>query len=352
MKKVIFVYPEKASFINLDIRILSEKYKVIENTYNWKNKIAIPFTLIKQFFFLLKNIKSCEHIIISFGGHWSLLPVLMGKAYKKPTYIILHGTDCCAFEEINYGNIRKPILRFMLKKSYKNASRLLPVSDSLIYTENTYFSKKKVIKQGYKHFFPKNNTKKTVIHNAIDFDRWKIFSDNNRKNNRFITVLSEGQFVRKGGEIIIEAAKKLPEFEFYFIGTKPPTSLPEVPSNVTFIPRTPPEELLKMYNEAKFYLQLSIFEGFGVAICEAMASGCIPIVSNVNMLPTIIGTSGYTLKHMEPESLVKLLKQAHLENSAIKGEEARNQIIENFSVKNRQERLYLVLEQETTITKQ
>ena len=346
MKKVIFVYPEKASFINLDITILSEKFKVIENTYNWKNKVAIPFTLIKQLFFLLKNVKSSEHIITSFGGYWSLLPVLIGKLYKKPTYIILHGTDCCAFEEINYGNIRKPILRYILKKSYANVTHLLPVSDSLIYTENTYFSGSKIIKQGYKHFFPKNNTRKTVIHNAIDFERWKILSNTTRKNNRFITVLSEGQFVRKGGEIIIEAAKKLPEFEFYFIGTKQPSSLLEPPSNIIFIPRTPPEELLKMYNEAKFYLQLSIFEGFGVATCEAMASGCIPIVSNVNMLPAIIGNSGYTLKHMEAESLVKLLNQAHLENSSKKGKEARQHIIQNFSVKNRQEKFFMVLEDE------
>lgn len=344
MKKVIFVYPEKASFINLDITILSEKFKVIENTYNWKNKVAIPFTLIKQLFFLLRNVKSSEHIITSFGGHWSLLPVLIGKIYKKPTYIILHGTDCCAFEEINYGNIRKPILRYMLKKSYKNATHLLPVSDSLIYTENTYFSKNSIIRQGYKHFFPKINTEKTVIHNAIDFERWKILPQINRKNNRFITVLSEGQFIRKGGEIIIEAAKKLPDFEFIFIGIETPASLSVELPNVTFIPRTPPEELLKMYNEAKFYLQLSIFEGFGVAICEAMASGCIPIISNVNMLPTIIGDSGYVLKQMDPDLLINLLNEAHQENSASKAELARKQIIDNFSIKNRQEKIYHVLE--------
>ena len=345
MEKIIFVYPKKASFIDLDISILSKKYNVIENTDNWQKKFTLPIALLKQFFFIFKNIKSSKYIIVSFGGYWSILPSLFGKLFRKPVLIILHGADCASFKEINYGSIRKPILKFVLKKSYALATHLLPVSQSLIYTENRYYSKNKNIKQGYKHFFNKNRTKNTVIHNAIDSKKWNISTNTNRNKNRFITVLSEGQFVRKGGELIVDVARKLPQFEFYFIGILKPKSLSEISENITFIPKTSPENLLKIYNEAKFYLQLSIFEGFGVALCEAMSSGCIPIVSNANILPYIIGKTGYVVDQIDADILEKKLIQIHNEYNVKMGQEARNRIIKNFSVDKRSQQLHEVLDQ-------
>ncbi len=344
MEKIIFIYPKRASFIDLDIAILSKRYNVIENTYNWQNKFTLPIVFLKQFFFIVKNIKFSKYIIVSFGGYWSILPSIFGKWFKRPVFIMLHGADCASFKEINYGSIRKPTLRFVLKKSYSFATHLLPVSQSLIFTENSYYSKNKTIRQGYKHFFNKNNTKNTVIHNAIDSKKWHILANTNRNKNRFITVLSEGQFVRKGGELIVDAARKLPQFNFYFVGILKPKSVSKIPKNITFIPKTPPEELLKIYNEAKFYLQLSIFEGFGVALCEAMSSGCIPIVSNANILPYIIGETGYVIDHNDSDILENKLIEIHNENNGEMGQKSRKRIIEKFSVEKRANKLYEVLD--------
>ena len=36
-------------------------------------------------------------------------------------------------------------------------------------------------------------------------------------------------------------------------------------------------------------------EGFPNALCEAMLSGCIPIVSNVGAMPKIVKETGYLL---------------------------------------------------------
>jgi glycosyltransferase involved in cell wall biosynthesis len=351
MEKIIFIYPKRASFIDLDINILSKNYFVIENTYNWINKHTVPLALLNQFFFILKNIRASKYLVVSFGGYWSIIPSLLGKWFKKPVFIILHGSDCVSFKEINYGSLRKPILRFILKKSYELATHLLPVSQSLIYTENNYYSKNRTISQGYKYFFDKNNTKNTVIHNAVDSNRWCIQPNIKRNNNRFITVLSEGQFIRKGGELIIDIAYKLPEFEFFFIGILKPLSLSNAPNNITFIPKTPPDELLKIYNGAKYYLQLSIFEGFGVALCEAMSSGCIPIVSNANILPYIIGETGYVITHNDSDILEKKLIEIHNENNAEMGRKARKRIIENFSVEKRANKLYEVLDKGRIIYK-
>tara|TARA_B110000285_G_scaffold224837_1_gene282201 strand:+ start:1686 stop:2732 length:1047 start_codon:yes stop_codon:yes gene_type:complete len=341
MKKVIFIYPKRSSFIESDIEILKKKFTVEENNYNWINKLALPINLMKQFFFLLRKLKTADYVVISFGGYWSILPSLLGKVYKKPVFIILHGTDCASFHEINYGNMRKPILRYILKISYKYASKLLPVSSSLIYNENTYFLKGKVTRQGYKHFFKNNTTRNNVIHNGIDTGKWYIDENNKREANRFITVLSEGQFILKGGDIIIQAAKKLPQFEFYFIGLNKPENIEKLPTNVQFISKQSPNELLKYYNNSRYYLQLSITEGFGCALAEAMSCGCIPIVSSVNILPDIIGDTGYVLHERNNEELIILIQNITKDKS---GEKSREQIVNNYSIQKREKALFKVLE--------
>ena len=344
-EKIIFVYPKKASFINLDIDILSRRFVVIENTYNWKNKNAAPLFLIKQFFFILLHLRSTKLIIVSFGGYWALVPTFLGRVFRKPVFIILHGTDCASFPELNYGNLRKPVLRKVLRFSYDWAARLLPVSASLVYTENTYYNQNRTVKQGYKHFFENNKTPFTVIHNGIDTDFWQVNPKIERIQNRFVTVLSEGQFWIKGGDLIIEAAKKLCKLDFVFVGiSQAPPSI-EVPDNVTFTGRLSPPELLKTYNSSMYYLQLSITEGFGVSLCEAMACGCIPIVSNVNILPDIIGSSGYILPERDTDKLVKLILENVLQDKRTNLPSiARQRIVENYPVSRRAKALIEVLE--------
>ncbi|NCA85472.1 MAG: glycosyltransferase [Clostridia bacterium] len=343
-EKIIFVYPKKASFIDLDIDILSRRFVVIQNTYNWKNKLAVPIFLIKQFFFILSHLRFTKLIVVSFGGYWALVPTLLGRIFKKPVFIILHGTDCASFPDLNYGNLRKPVLKFILRFSYRMATRLLPVSASLVYTENTYYQHNNIVKQGYKHFFKNNNTPFTVLHNGINTDVWEINPKIERIQNRFITVLSEGQFWIKGGDLIIEAAKKLSEFNYVFVGINQAPPSIEVPVNVTFAGRLSPIELFKVYNTSNYYLQLSITEGFGVALCEAMACGCTPIVSNVNMLPEIVGNSGYVLPERDTEKLVKLILEDVLkEKRPNLSLMARQRIVENYSESKRAKALLEVL---------
>ena len=332
-----------ASFISLDKEILSKKFEVIENTYDWEKKYKLPLNLVKQFFFLMKNIRQVDYIVVSFGGYWALLPSLLGYLFRKPALIIVHGTDCAGFKEINYGYMIKPILRVVLKISYKFATRLLPVSESLIYTKNEYFIKNKEIKQGIKHFFPKLKTQWTVISNAVDHSKWKIDSKIDRIHNRFITVMGDGQFNRKGGNLIIEAAIKCPQFEFIFIGINKPNTVNYIPKNVQFLGRMNANELMIYYNQSQYYLQLSNFEGFGVALCEAMLCGCIPIVSKVNDMPNIVKDTGYILELNDSDILCKLLERVFSEANNELGQKARLNIINNYSVMKRENALFQAL---------
>lgn len=330
---IIFVYPHKSTFIELDISILQEKYNVIENTYDWNNKYKVPLYLIQQFFFFLFNIKKLHHIVISFGGIWAFAPVIIGKIFNKKVSIILHGTDCSALEEFNYGILRKPFQKMIIGFCYRNVTQLLPVSEALIYTENNFSNK--TIKQGLHFFFPGIKTPIKVIYNGIDVNFWKIDSNLPRENKKVLSVISEGQFYLKGVDLIVETASLMPDYNFYIVGMKQSKRIKSVPNNIHFLGRLTSKELYKIYNTSSVYLQTSILEGFGCSLCEAMSCGCQPIVSNVGIMPKIIKDNDFVLNKRDPKRLKELIQNKSEQMKPKDIEKGAKIIKDNFSLKKR-----------------
>ena len=132
--------------------------------------------------------------------------------------------------------------------------------------------------------------------------------------------------------MIIKLASHFPNYHFTIVGK---VILQESqPKNVTLIENVPQKELVKIYNSHEYYLQLSMFEGFPNALCEAMLCGCIPIGSDVAGIPDIIGEKGYILKKKKIDDLVRVVKD--LKNPAFfSPSEVRNQIKDNYPLKKR-----------------
>lgn len=342
--KILFVTPSFQSFITNDIQILSEDYEVVVNSYSWRNKRLASLFLMQQFFFIQRNIFSVKFIFISFGGYWSFFPTLLGKIFGKPAFIVLHGTDCAAIPELNYGSLRIPILKWVCKKSYEWATLLFPVSDSLVKTENDYFVKSKKIRNGFQHHFPEIKTEFHIIPNGLDIAFWQADKNIHREEKSFLTVMSPDQFLLKGGDLICDMAGKFPDFRFYFAGLDRPKNQIDLPENVFFLGKLSPFQLRGLYSKTRFYFQLSVYEGFGCALCEAMLCGCIPIGSKVNILPDIIGQSGYILDHRDSELLYKLMNRALIseENKTFEGI-ARERIVLDYTLEKRRKQLLYFL---------
>ncbi|NQU33648.1 MAG: glycosyltransferase family 4 protein [Bacteroidetes bacterium] len=343
--KIIYIAPSLSSFVQNDIGFLSKKYNVLLNLYAWNKKYLTPLFLIHQLFYLLVNIMKVKVVIVSFGGYWSLLPSIIGRLFGVPVFIILNGTDCASIPMLHYGNLRSFPLRTFCNYSYKFAYKLLPVSSSLVNTRNKYHSDDKYSYQGYKHFFPKINTDYQVLFNGIDENFWKPIDNRTRNKKSFITVLSESQFILKGGPLILDLASRYNDYEFFFVGLNEPDSF-DLPANVTFLGRLDPERLRDYFLSCQYYMQLSVYEGFGVALCEAMLCGCIPIGSSVNIIPEIIGSSGFILQKEDIDELVDLVEIAlNTEDEKFLERMARDRIIENYSLKKREQKLISIIEQ-------
>ena len=100
-------------------------------------------------------------------------------------------------------------------------------------------------------------------------------------------------------------------------------------------------DLLKEYQKAKVYCQLSIREGLPNALCEAMMCGCIPVGSNINGIPKAIGDCGFLCSVGDINAAEKAIDQAILSNLDERG---RDRIIELFSTPKRAVRIKELME--------
>lgn len=337
-KKVLLIIPFINQFIQKDIDFLESEFSLTISNQNWKIKPLVPLFLIYQLFQMIFKVPSTDKVIIQFGGFWSLLPSIVGRLFKKPVAIILHGTDCASIPNLNYGSLRKKLLKRICQISYKKASILFPVSDSLIQSKNEYNSS--YSNQGIKYHFPNLNTPFLVIPNGLDETFWNCESSSIKDENKCIAVFTKSQFYLKGGDLIIELAKHFPEIKFQIVGIDDNDNLHSAPDNVAFSGRLNHIELRKAYREAQFHFQLSLFEGFGLSLCEAMLCECIPIGSSVNMIPQIIGDTGFILNQKKIDLLIDIMKKAiATTNKEDLGKKARQRIVENFNESIRRELL-------------
>jgi len=210
--KLLFISNGIPSFTKVDIDILKNEYEIILFSKLWINKFSVIANHISLLFKLYTLRNKISKIVVSFAGHWSYFPAMMGRLFKIPVAIILHGTDCAAIPSLNYGDLRKPILKRIIKSSIKNASILLPVSETLTKVENLYNGNNIERNQGLNSFFKLDKLKIKAIYNGIDSNFWKSNSNIKIKTNSFIAVFSNHHFFLKGGDLIVGLAKEFPNY--------------------------------------------------------------------------------------------------------------------------------------------
>lgn len=97
---------------------------------------------------------------------------------------------------------------------------------------------------------------------------------------------------------------------------------------IFLVGRQDKDQLLLWYNSADFIISTSHYEGSGIAVCEAMSCGCIPILTAIPPFQWMTNENiGLRFKSGNVESLREALKKS----LSINIEVERRKTIENFS---------------------
>jgi glycosyltransferase involved in cell wall biosynthesis len=316
-----------------------------------REKWKTPLLFFLQILFILQQgaFSKKNIIMVQFAGYHSFVPCLWAKIFGLKSIIIVGGTDCVSFPSLGYGHFHKKMLARFTRWSYQLCNVVSAVHESLFYREDHYYLEKES-KQGILHFFPKARFRKNVIFNGFDTELFRIINpwDSRREGSYLSISASLTDSVRmklKGIDMVLELAATMPEASFTLIGSS--GNVPEkLPANVQLLPYVPNKELPKLYNQHRYYLQLSISEGFPNALCEAMACGCIPIVSAVASMPEITGQSGGIAQKRNLKEILEAAEDAKKKSFTPDwAESVSKRVTENYSWEKRQKGLLHLIEE-------
>jgi glycosyltransferase involved in cell wall biosynthesis len=352
-KKIKYIHNGFSSFVQKDLAIINEEFEVETIYFKLLPKWRIPFRVL---FYFIQGIKDRNRSVylVQFSGFHALPAAFLNYFFKTPLIIVLGGTDCVKFESISYGNFTRNFLGWATEFCLKNSTLLLPVDHSLVLYDYVY-QKNDTNKQGYKaHCKSEIRTPFKVIYNGYDSSKWHLKTTNTQKKTSFVTVVSSinSRFAipLKGLDLIFEIAPFFKDYEFYIVGGHGLKKNIKISDNVKMIEHIPNDSLNGFLNDKKYYLQLSISEGFPNALCESILSGCVPIVSGVGAMPFIVQNESLVLKEKSVEKLIQLIQKLEMMPPEILDQEQlkiRNRLINEFSLERRKKELIDELKKHT-----
>lgn len=164
-----------------------------------------------------------------------------------------------------------------------------------------------------------------------------FFGEKNYLNKK-ILFAAKGRFEDKGGHIVLEAFKKVLEYnsniELLIVGQNEYTEKIKL-QNVRTLGFVSLHELQAIYNECSLFLMPALNEPWGLVYLEALACK-MPIVGlNRNSFPEISGYGkyGFGLDNENPENLAQLIIQAFEDDDMLKeiGQKGQEYCLSNFS---------------------
>ncbi len=180
-----------------------------------------------------------------------------------------------------------------------------------------------------------------VVHHGVDHDRFYVPSDEDRAQS-LVNIQKEFPKLRKPyllfvGQIqprknivrLVEAFEKIhetnKELQLVIAGGHGWLQQPifdrvaaSSAREAIYMTGSVPNALLApLYWNAELYILPSLFEGFGMPILEAMASGCPVVTSNVSSMPEVAGGSAVLVDPNEVDSIVSGIQSGLREKESL-----------------------------------
>ena len=330
MKTGLFVYGDDATFIAQDLELLKRHYDM--RSYRMKmpkNPLLLFGELLKTFLFVVWHIRKADFVYCWFCDYHAFFPMLFSKIFKKKGIIVIGGFDAAKNKALLYGAHIKPWRSKIIKYIAFKADVLLPVSQSVLSGIKTHFGQEAV-------------NKSQLVYNGLNVVRFKSTSQTSRSG--LVTVYKVNDLKRlriKGGDFLVEAARKLPEHDFTAIGPYGKAAVyfdSFKLDNLKVLPPTSTDEIAAILQTKKVYFQFSRVESFGIALVEGVLSGCIPVGYNIEATSEIIQHPKLLFDQLSVAELKRVLE--NLSNIPFLEIEAiRQRCTDLYNLKNRERQL-------------
>ena len=298
--KITFVGPAISRFVQNDIAILQTEHtlKVIDSAMGRGHNAAL--NLIRLHFKIIGSLFGSDAVFFWFADYYTFIPTLFARVLRKKVFVVAGGFDVAYIPEVKSGARTRKGRWFMVRNTFRYANLILPVSNYA----------KKMLDDAVPH-----HASATVIYNTVDTKRFPFGNGERQRSALTVTQLDTVlDYKLKGIDLFIEAARQMPDVHFDLIGIRGPAlehSRNESSrlKNISIVEGPVPfEELLRYYQTASAYCQLSMDESFGVAVAEAMSCGCIPVVSIVPSLEEVTGGTGYIVARNDLNAITQAIE--------------------------------------------
>lgn len=262
--KLYFVGYLTSHFITDDRELLEETHEVtiFDLSVNASSFKKIH-TYLSSTLWEWKKIRDSDVVWIWFADYPALPFIIWAKLFRKPIVMRVAGWEVYFAPQINYGNqlnfIRGAVSRWIIRHS-----------NICVVPSEAY---KKIVDK----LIPGINI--VVIPNAIDI---KTCECPLPEKHGVVTALISMKFTC--------ILKGIPTFKKATEGM-----------DAQVIENIPHDELIEILKLSKVYCQLSYTESFCVTVLEAMACGCIPVVTDRDALPEVIGDCGILVPYGDVE---------------------------------------------------
>lgn len=229
------------------------------------------------FTILLFNIIKSSFVYAVFADFRTFLAALLCRLVRKKLIVVVGGYETAHVPELNYGGLLTWWGKYKARYILTKAAAVFALSE---------FSKKEI-----EEFIPRNDI--IINYPAVLFS---VFPESGKRDQKVVMIADlinrfYPVYKLKGIETYVLAAREI-DHPCYLVGSYDPALKQEMlklNSDIIFTGKLNHNDLMKLLLSSRVYCQLSFRESFGIALAEAIACGCNPVVTDNGALPEVAG---------------------------------------------------------------